>query len=217
MKPLRDFRGDIGHDLIALSFETPLGAGSARTVASWYRFSDAIDFTGLFESDGRSNASDPALRADLIDVVFTRAVEIRDLALRQEFLAVAGVRHLLDFGFEIHDLDTRWGWDIPAGRNPNVANGSSVQGGAGLPELLDSRVKSTRLGAWLSDRFQVTPALTVEPVVMLGHGIRDYRRLLADHEVDLMVLHTRDQAELALHGTAYLITAEFRKTPLLLI
>ena len=55
--------------------------------------------------------------------------------------------------------------DTPVAPNPTEGNGSSVRGGAGLPDTLDSALASTRGGAWLQDRFQATGDLTIEPGV----------------------------------------------------
>ena len=65
-------------------------------------------------------------------------------------------------GFEAHGLRTGTSWRIVGDRNPNAANGSSVQGGAGLPRDLDSRVDSARAGAWVQDRWDARRALSVE-------------------------------------------------------
>ena len=78
-------------------------------------------------------------------------------------LAVEGLR----VGFELHQLRTRTAWRIEGDRNPNQGNGSSVQGGAGLPERLDSAVDSTRVGAWLQDRFWAGANVTLEPGLRL--------------------------------------------------
>jgi hypothetical protein len=139
-------------------------------VVSWYRFVDSIDFDGRLESDNRVSLTEDGRRNGFLDVIFRRDVEVEDLSLRQELLLVPAERHRIDAGFEIHSLRTRWGWEIPGDRNPNVANASSVQGGVGLPDLLDSRVSSTRFGVWLADRFQVTPRLVVEPGLRLDHS-----------------------------------------------
>ncbi|MFQ5501888.1 MAG: hypothetical protein ACE5EQ_06250 [Phycisphaerae bacterium] len=60
-------------------------------------------------------------------------------------------------------------------------------------------------------------SIQIEPVVAFGHCLKDYQRLLGKHAVDLLVLHTRKESQLAMGGMAYLITAEFRGTPLLLL
>jgi hypothetical protein len=160
------------NDLASLAFDKPLGdsSGSLRTIASWYRFVDSIDFDGRLESDSRVSIASDGRQSGLLDVIFRRDVEVEDLSLRQELTLVPDSRHLIDTGFELHSLRTRWGWEIPGDRNPSVANGSSVQGGAALPDLLDSRVDSTRFGAWLADRFQITPRLVVEPGLRLDHS-----------------------------------------------
>jgi len=60
-------------------------------------------------------------------------------------------------------------------------------------------------------------SMKVEKIVAFGHRLEDYRRLLAEHAVDLMVFHTREGAGLGLRGAAYLMTAKFRDVPLLLL
>jgi hypothetical protein len=59
-------------------------------------------------------------------------------------------------------LRTGTSWRIAGDRNPDAANGSSVQGGAGLPDELDSAVDSARAGAWVQDRWDATDALSIE-------------------------------------------------------
>jgi hypothetical protein len=60
-------------------------------------------------------------------------------------------------------------------------------------------------------------SMKVEKIVAFGHRLEDYRRLLAEHAVDLMVFNTREGAGLGLRGAAYLMTAKFRDVPLLLL
>jgi hypothetical protein len=57
----------------------------------------------------------------------------------------------------------------------------------------------------------------VEPTVIMGHAITDYKRLIDDHEVDLLVLNTKDERQLAMHGMAYSLAIEIRDLPLLLL
>ncbi len=192
------------NDLLAISLDTPLGAGgSSRTVASYYRFVDALDFGGSLQSDNRvSNTGDPETRLGFVEVIFRRQVEVCDLSLRQDFLKAAGARHLLDFGAELHSLKTRWGWEIPGERNPNVGNGSSVQGGNGLPDLLDSRVDSTRLGAWLADRFQATSRFVIEPGVRLDYSTINENASLSPRLAAMLEVSpkTRLRAAVGLHS-----------------
>ena len=60
-------------------------------------------------------------------------------------------RHLLEAGFEVHALETRTTWNITGDRNPYEANGSSLRGGAGLPDVARLQRDSTRLGAYVQD------------------------------------------------------------------
>ncbi|HET6900142.1 MAG TPA: TonB-dependent receptor, partial [Vicinamibacteria bacterium] len=59
-------------------------------------------------------------------------------------------------------------------RNPSAANGSSVRGGAGVPDLLASANRYVRGGAWLEDQFRVTDSLTIVPGLRLdASGMSD--------------------------------------------
>ncbi|MEM9352336.1 MAG: hypothetical protein AAGA92_04935, partial [Planctomycetota bacterium] len=61
------------------------------------------------------------------------------------------------------------------------------------------------------------PDLKVEPVVTLGHRLREHTELLERHGVDLLVLNTKDDDQLAMHGLAYPLAVETRDTPLLML
>jgi hypothetical protein len=168
------FEGDIANeegsvltntrnDLVALSFNTTLGrSGTARTVLSYYVNEDVIDFDAQFRSEQRrSNDPDDDIAFQFSNVLFDIDSAVRDLALRQDVgFSLGG--HFLETGFEAHRLETIQRWLIPGDRNPNAGNGSSIQGGAGLPDELDSAVTSTRLGAWVQDRFRAGSRLTLE-------------------------------------------------------
>ena len=153
-----------GNDLVSLTLASTWGSrASSRTIASWYSYTDSLDAAGdLRDEASRSNApGDEAFgRAS---VAFTRDLGVRDLSLREEVAISASPTHVVEAGGEVHVLDTRWGWDISGDRNTNEANGSSVQGGAGLPSQLDSRQQSVRAGAWVLDRIQATPRLRIDP------------------------------------------------------
>ena len=64
---------------------------------------------------------------------------------------------------------------------------------------------------------RVWPELTVEAMVTSGHHIRAYRRLVEEHKVDLLVMNTKDEDQLAMHGLAYSLAIELRAIPLLLL
>ena len=159
------------NDLVSASFFSTLGSrASSRTIASWYRYSDALEASGDVQNEAaRSNApgDDAFARATL---GFTRNVTVRDASVRQEFGWKAAQAHFVDAGVDAHVLETSWGWEISGDRNLSEANGSSARGGAGLPSLLDSRQDAWRSGAWLVDRWQATSRLVVEPGVRVDHS-----------------------------------------------
>ncbi len=64
---------------------------------------------------------------------------------------------------------------------------------------------------------EVGARVSVEEVVAMGHHLADYKRLLQEHEIDLLVLNTRDEDQMAMHGLAYPLAVELRKTPLLML
>lgn len=59
--------------------------------------------------------------------------------------------------------------------------------------------------------------LRVEAVVQLGRRVRTYRELVKKHTVDLVVLNTKDQEQLAMDGLAYSLAIELKDVPLLLL
>jgi hypothetical protein len=61
------------------------------------------------------------------------------------------------------------------------------------------------------------PDLTVEAIVTSGHHARAHRRLVEEHEVDLLVMNTKDEDQLAMHGLAYSLAIELRAIPLLML
>ncbi len=60
-------------------------------------------------------------------------------------------------------------------------------------------------------------SLTVEHLVVFGHHLSEYKRLIEQHEVDLLVLNTKDDDQLAMHGIAYALAVELRQIPLLML
>lgn len=162
------FVTDAQNDLVGLELRTLLGARvGSRTIVSWYLNRDTLGADAQFRDEQRrSNAPADDVGFRLADVVFARDLDVRDLAVRQELALTAG-RHVVDLGFELHQLRTRTAWRIEGDRNPGQANGSSVQGGAGLPDELDSSLDAARVGAWLQDRFSAGADVTIEPGLRL--------------------------------------------------
>ncbi len=61
------------------------------------------------------------------------------------------------------------------------------------------------------------PNITVNSFVGRGHHLRDHRRLIDDNDVDLLVLNTKDDDQLAMHGRAYSLSVELTDTSMLLL
>ena len=57
----------------------------------------------------------------------------------------------------------------------------------------------------------------IESIVAMGDRLSEYRRMVEDHRVDLLVLNTLDGDQLAMHGQAYPLAVELRGIPLLML
>lgn len=57
----------------------------------------------------------------------------------------------------------------------------------------------------------------VEPLVVMGHRLQDYVALIEQHDVDLLVFHTKEEDQLALHGKAYSLAVQLRDVPILML
>jgi hypothetical protein len=187
------------NDLAALTYDGAWGARvAARTVLSWYRNTDDLDVDAQARNEAsRSNAPDDVEGFTQANIVFTRALAVRDVALRQELSLQAGPRLLLESGVEWHRLRTSVAWRITGDRNPGAANGSSVQGGAGLPDQLDSARPATRTGAWLQARWQPLARLQLRPGLRLDHSSVNGRAELAPRLLSAWSLAARTRLRLA--------------------
>ena len=54
-------------------------------------------------------------------------------------------------------------------------------------------------------------------IVTIGRRLGEYRRLITEHRVDLLVINTMDDDQLAMHGLAYPLAVELRQIPLLML
>jgi len=59
--------------------------------------------------------------------------------------------------------------------------------------------------------------LSVREHVLRGHRVADYRAIIEEHEVDLVVFPTLEEDRIALHGVAYSLAVELVETPLLMV
>ena len=156
------------NDLGAVSYAATIGSRAfSRTTVSWYRNRELIDFAGDLRPGARRSNSPDTDGMPLAAIVFTRRLSIQDVALRHESGINLGTSHLVEAGVETHNLDTTWRWRIAGERNFDASNGSSGQGGAGIPSLLDSAQASVRVGAWVTDRWTMAPGVRVEPGLRL--------------------------------------------------
>lgn len=152
-----EFQDDTENDLAWARFDTAIGTrGQSHTIAGYSDTRSTFGVDASFENTSRRSNAPREDSYDTSDVVFTRALSVKDVSLRQELVFALG-SHVVETGFEAHHLSTALRFEIEGDRNPGAANGSSVQGGAGLPDLLDSSQQSTRAGAWIQDTFPMGP------------------------------------------------------------
>ena len=60
-------------------------------------------------------------------------------------------------------------------------------------------------------------SVQIKLLVVMGRRIDEYRQLIVDHEIDLLVMHTKTDDHLAMHGAAYPLAVELRQIPILMI
>ncbi|HWI16507.1 MAG TPA: TonB-dependent receptor [Vicinamibacterales bacterium] len=156
-----EFNDDTSNDLAWARLDWSLGTtAQSRTIVGYSDTLSSFAVDATFEnSSRRSNTPDEEFGDG--SVIFERALGVRDTSLRQEFSWSRG-RHVLDAGAEVHLLDTSLRFVVEGGRNPQAANGSSVQGGAGLPDLLSIAIDRTRAGAWLQDSWQIGSRASIQ-------------------------------------------------------
>lgn len=61
------------------------------------------------------------------------------------------------------------------------------------------------------------PSMEVENIVTFGHRLRDYLTFVDDLNIDLLVIHGKDDDQLAMHGLSYPLAIELRQIPILVI
>ena len=73
------------------------------------------------------------------------------------------------------------------------------------------------IGDCVSVLLEAGTHLQVEHLITFGHHLAEYKRLIEQHEIDLLVLNTKDEDQLAMHGIAYALAVELRQIPLLML
>ena len=151
---------DTANDLAWARFEWAIGTrGHVRTLAAYSDTRVRSGFDASLDDEGRrSNAPGerPSRRAE---VTFASVTRVRDLSSRHETGWVVG-RHTLETGVETHRLTTSLDFGLTGDRNQNAGNGSSLQGGVGLPERLVSRLDHTRAAGWLEGTWTLADGLS---------------------------------------------------------
>ena len=110
------------NDLAAISLSTPIGKhASSKTTVSWYRNRETLDFDGDLQNESRRSNRPEDDAVAFSDIVFTRNLGIRDVAVRQDTVVQANPSHLLEFGLDSHSLRTDWAWRITGDRNDGRA------------------------------------------------------------------------------------------------
>ena len=59
--------------------------------------------------------------------------------------------------------------------------------------------------------------ISVECMAQLGSRLEDYRKLIEEGQVDLLVMHAKEDDQLAMHGMAHPLAVELRSVPILLL
>lgn len=59
--------------------------------------------------------------------------------------------------------------------------------------------------------------ISIEARVIMGHRLSEYERLIEEHEIDLLVMNTKDDEQFAMHGLAYPLAVDLRSIPLLML
>jgi len=164
-----EFQDDTANDLAWARFDWSLGSGAqSHTIAAYSNTESTFGVDASFENTARRSNVPGEDGFGIANVIFERVLDVRDASVRQELSWPLGT-HVVDIGAEAHWLDTTLRYQIDGDRNPAAANGSSVQGGAGLPDLLSVISRSTRSGAWLQDAWQIGSRATVQAGLRLDH------------------------------------------------
>jgi hypothetical protein len=154
-----DFVSSVHNDLLSATFQSGVGGGVARTVASWYSDSSVFSADARFRTDDRRSNAQGTEARPLTSLDLDWRHRIRDLSLRQELSLPLGTRHFLETGLELHRLRSGVTFLFSGPRGVIEADGPD-----GLPDALDAAVLShTRGGVWVEDRFRLGDRLALTP------------------------------------------------------
>jgi hypothetical protein len=63
----------------------------------------------------------------------------------------------------------------------------------------------------------IYPGMEIENIVIYGHRLRDYLDYVEKLNIDLLVIHGKEDDQLAMHGLSYPLAIELRQIPILVI
>ena len=142
------------NDLFTTTLVSPLAGASSTTTVAWSRNTDLIDVQDEEETSS----------VDVERDQFNRELAIRDTSVRQEIRLPPLGRHRLETGTEWHRLQTHVRFATTDDRDPfGLLRGGALWLGGVFPNRLDHERSTTRGGAWIEDRAQLSPAVTVVP------------------------------------------------------
>ena len=64
---------------------------------------------------------------------------------------------------------------------------------------------------------ELRPKVKVIPEVKMGHAVTHFKQLVEEHEVDILVINTKDAEQMAMHGVAYSLAVELTGRALLML
>ena len=193
-----EFNDNTRNDLASVRLDSTVGrSGRSHTTVAYSESASSFGVNAAFENRSqRANTSDEE-SVDVANVVFERTLGLRDISLRQEFGWTRGA-HVIEAGGEVHRLGTELSFVITGDRNPNAVNGSSQQGGAGLPDSLQSVRDVTRGGVFVLDRWQASPALAIEAGFRLDRSGVNRDTQLSPRATATLALDSRTRLRTAL-------------------
>jgi hypothetical protein len=59
--------------------------------------------------------------------------------------------------------------------------------------------------------------MAVHEIVQFGSALSEYQSIIDDNHIDLLILNTKEEGQLAMNGIVYAMAVEFKYRPLLLL
>jgi hypothetical protein len=64
---------------------------------------------------------------------------------------------------------------------------------------------------------RLKPSVEIRPTIEFGKHLRHYQDYISKFDIDLLVMHGKDNEQLAMHGLSYPLAIEIRRIPLMII